>query len=314
MNNLKEFHIKNGMLAEISLKTTESYFEYFKDGEYDSELFNSFTSQDNTKWADPIVIFDVGGFMGITAMLFAKLTSNPNSKIVIFEPNPYNHERILENLSLNTELSQKIEVINTALSDKIGTIDMFLSSNIDNGYSSTSRIEGAKSTISNHNLPSDFSNVTVNTETLDSFVEKSGLKPDIIKVDIEGAEHLFLLGAAGTIKKYKPVIYMELHSQYCALHCTQQLLKMGYQFDILKEESDKRLLIKAFYCDANEQTVMTLSLARQNYNIEAMNRRISDVENKITQQNLENLKKIKSMLSDIGIHGILRKIMKRIKK
>ena len=35
------------------------------------------------------------------------------------------------------------------------------------------------------------------------------LKPTLIKMDVEGYENKVLLGAIKTIKKYKPVIYVE---------------------------------------------------------------------------------------------------------
>ena len=50
----------------------------------------------------------------------------------------------------------------------------------------------------------DFTKYTVPTITLDSFVKKNKIKSiDLLKVDIEGSEHLMLQGARKTLKKNK---------------------------------------------------------------------------------------------------------------
>ena len=322
-----EFHLDKGIMEGITIKTTQYYFDLvFKNREYDSEMYDSFLSLDIFKQSKPIVIFDVGGFMGVTGMLFAKLSSE-NSKVIIFEPNPYNYDRILENLSLNPQVNKKIEVSNIALSDKNGIINMNLSSNVDIGHSSTSRISNSKPKIDNNDLPEGFSNMQVKSQTLDTFVNSYGGGVDIIKIDIEGAEHFFLLGAVETIRKYKPIIYIELHSEYCALECTQQLLKMGYEIEVLKEEKDHRLFCKAIYSgNQDKYSEYDFILARQDYNNNIITKRFMDIEEQIVRQSQlyrelfielyrtnkelieQNKEEIKETIKNTGIYGLLRRI------
>jgi FkbM family methyltransferase len=47
--------------------------------------------------------------------------------------------------------------------------------------------------------------------TLDELVKRSGVVPDAITMDIEGAEMLALQGAAHTLKKYKPLVWVSVH-------------------------------------------------------------------------------------------------------
>jgi hypothetical protein len=124
---------------------------------------------------------------------------------------------------------------------------MLLSPQIDNGHSSTSRLEGSHSTIHGSDLPDGFEDVEVEVKTLDTFVAETNILPDILKVDIEGAEYDFLLGAAETIKKVHPIFYMELHSQYCAAKCAEFLVLEGYLIKVLHEEEDSRVMILAEY-------------------------------------------------------------------
>ena len=47
---------------------------------------------------------------------------------------------------------------------------------------------------------------------LDDYVTANRLKPALIKIDVEGAEHEVLKGAAETMKTHRPVLVVEVHS------------------------------------------------------------------------------------------------------
>ena len=55
----------------------------------------------------------------------------------------------------------------------------------------------------------DFEKFKVKTRRLDDLVQQHGIKPRLIKIDVEGAELLVLRGAAQTIKEFKPVVLIE---------------------------------------------------------------------------------------------------------
>jgi hypothetical protein len=46
---------------------------------------------------------------------------------------------------------------------------------------------------------------------LDNFCAQRGLKPDVIKIDVEGAEIGVLEGAATTIRENQPTIFLSVH-------------------------------------------------------------------------------------------------------
>ena len=76
----------------------------------------------------------------------------------------------------------------------------------------------------------------VKTISLDHFCDASGLCPDLIKLDIEGAEYDALLGAAALISRGKPHLILEQQSADSRCFCF--LKKNGYSFlDLATYES-----------------------------------------------------------------------------
>lgn len=233
----------DGDLKGISLLTTESYKEVaYPSGNTDIEMMTSIKDS-NPKSK---IIFDVGTFVGASATVFSKMVGKCG-KVICFEPNPFNRNRTFLNLSHNAGLSENIFVYEYALGRNNIKQKMLLSSQIDTGYSSTSRLIGSHPTIHNISLPLGFEEIDVVVKTLDSVVKEIKILPDIIKIDIEGAEYDFLIGATKTIKDSHPLIYIELHSQYCAVKCTEFLIIEGYSLDILHEEDDNRVMVRAKY-------------------------------------------------------------------
>lgn len=240
---LKNIEFKQGNLSGITLYMDPEYAKYvFSQGDTDREMMDCI-EQDSPLGKN---IFDVGAFIGSSSLVFSKYIGE-KGKVIAFEPNPFNIKKIEKNFSLNPELAKKIKVYNYALADVEGKMSMALSESVDSGMSSTSRLDIGHPTIHSEDLPGEFIKVEVLVKTLDSFVDEVKVIPNIIKVDIEGAEDKFLLGAKRTIKKYKPVLYIEIHSEYCALKCFEILLSYGYSVHILKEEQDNRVMVKAVY-------------------------------------------------------------------
>jgi FkbM family methyltransferase len=67
----------------------------------------------------------------------------------------------------------------------------------------------------------------VKTVALDDFCEQSGLYPDVIKMDIEGAEYDALLGAERILDKVKPHLILELFPKI-GMDCFNFLRAKGY--------------------------------------------------------------------------------------
>ncbi|RII27580.1 MAG: hypothetical protein CXR31_04900 [Geobacter sp.] len=282
-------NFNQGRLNGISLLLTDQYQQYFPAGEYDPELFDDLDQQD----AGGKTIFDIGGFMGVSSMLFAQ-SVGALGRVVCFEPNPWNRQRIRSNLSSNPNLAKNISLYGLALGDTTGKMEMLFSDNVDTGFSSTSQSISSHGTLpKDHLLSLGFYHTSAKLITLDEFVHSTGIVPHILKVDIEGAEHLFLGGAEATIREHRPLIYMEVHSTFCAWVCSQKLMRLGYTTSLLLEEDDGRIMIKAEPQQASRVLPDSASLSRELFDLLRIERQhqnkwfINNCETQIKSHSLE---------------------------
>lgn len=142
------------------------------------------------------VVLDLGGCWGDTALYFADKVGN-KGKVYSFEFIPGNIKIFNKNVLLNPPLKNRIELIPNPITDRAGDSIFFL----DNGPGSKVEIEP---------FPEQTGYST--TESIDNFVKENCLKKvDFIKMDIEGAEKLALIGAINTIKKFRPKLAIAIY-------------------------------------------------------------------------------------------------------
>jgi FkbM family methyltransferase len=243
---------EQGDLSGISLLMTDDYFSLYHTGYHDWEMITHL-SRTNPRAK---IIFDVGGFIGMSSLLFSKMIQQ-DCEIICFEPNPANSNRMYINFSHNPVLARNIECYEIALGDRREIMDMLCSDRVDTGYSSTSQLlAGDGTNNSRESLNSwGFNVIQVPMTTLDDFVQKTGKIPDVLKIDVEGAEALFLAGAKTTLGKYHPLLYIELHSIMAATRSIRLLSDLMYSTAILSQETDGRVMIVCEYMKSNRQTV-----------------------------------------------------------
>jgi FkbM family methyltransferase len=64
------------------------------------------------------------------------------------------------------------------------------------------------------NKDSIYNKIVKEQVTLDSFVEKNGCIPGLIKIDVEGAEINVLRGAKSVLREYHPEIIISVHPKH----------------------------------------------------------------------------------------------------
>lgn len=143
---------------------------------------------------DPgFVVFDVGANMGLYGALAASMFS---PRIVhAFEPAPQS-AAVIRKIARRNRLA--LEVHEAAVSDHVGTADLFISPVSD---ASNSLVEGFRATDER---------ITVPITTIDEVVERTGDRPDIVKIDVETHERAVLDGARRTVEQHRPAIIVEV--------------------------------------------------------------------------------------------------------
>ena len=171
------------------------------------------------------VVIEAGANLGSETLLMSKLVGN--GMVYGFEPNPYTFERLSINVAINSLTN--VKVFDVAMGESDGNISFniypkgFCNPGMSSKYMETSITQ----------------KITVVQKTLDSFIKEQNInKVDFLKMDIQGAEMDLLIGAAETIKKNKPTIFLEalaLYNDTKALY--RKFKEYGYNVYLIGEEN-----------------------------------------------------------------------------
>lgn len=179
------------------------------------------------------VIFDVGTNVGETLLNFAKLTGE-TGYVYGFEPDEENYTNAIKNISLNSFAN--IHVFKKAVSDKKETLKLFVVEPHNRGMN---RILDAGDT-------SDYQYTTIEATTLDDIILENKIeRVDLVKIDIEGYEMHALKGAVQMLKRFRPVLFVEIaYTRLIKLHTSPNdvmkfLEEMNY--DIFHAQTDERI-------------------------------------------------------------------------
>lgn len=162
------------------------------------------------------VFFDVGANIGLHSYFVNK--HFPGTRICSFEPLPANLGYLRETIANNG--IKNIEVVGSAVSSKAG--ESFFDINDSN-------FKGK--------LSSEKTALRVTMITLDDFVQQKQLWPDLVKIDVEGAEEDVLLGAAEMIKQSTPTFIIELHNPQQDVKVAAILRDHGYDIQRVNPEA-----------------------------------------------------------------------------
>jgi len=168
------------------------------------------------------VAYDIGSWHGFFAGVMAAQGAR---QVHVFEPLPANVERIRELASLNPD--KDIVLHDCALGDRDTEMDLV-------AMPETSM---AKLEVSNfQSLETSNARCRVPVRSVDSLIELGeAAPPDIMKIDVEGAELLVLHGALNTLRANHPIIFAEIHSSDLLTESTRFLEDEGYSVSLMGE-------------------------------------------------------------------------------
>lgn len=164
------------------------------------------------------VAYDIGAYMGYYSLLMEKYMGK-DSVVYAFEPHPTACEKIEYNLSINKVTN--VFLFRKAISDSNSTASLCLG-------------ESWSSIVWDHGVDT----ISVDTVTLDSLVNDGKIQPpDLIKIDIEGAEVKALEGGLETISQFQPKLAVELHASSLAEMVLKRLTNLGYTIQAVDSRS-----------------------------------------------------------------------------
>ena len=209
-------------------------------GRFDAEIYSLLTTEPPARNR---IVWDVGAHLGFHTLGFASFVGS-NGRVLAFEPNSTNRERLEQNLSRNADLAERCEVLPYALSDRDGDSSLVISLDIESGASSMSFLDGTTPAV-DPGIAGGWSKVVVPVRTADALVREGTRAPDIIKIDVEGAELLVLRGAEQIIRTARPLLIVEAHSAKLTLEVQSWLHAHGYEVRALADLAPSRVLVSA---------------------------------------------------------------------
>jgi FkbM family methyltransferase len=212
-----------GLRFGLDLRQPRMEYGYWY-GSYDLRIVQAIASLCQPGWT----AWDCGTYLGYYTCLFARLVG-PTGRVVAFEPDPHNLERTKQNVHLNGFGNVSFEHV--AIGGPFGDIDLLLSHNTNSHlpgvYVGASRedyrrIERVDSVVRVHCTSLD-----------DAYYVRRAPRPDIIKIDIEGAESIALQYTDNLCREVRPLIILELHNPECDRAAWDWAQKQGYSIKSL---------------------------------------------------------------------------------
>lgn len=148
------------------------------------------------------VFIDIGANIGSFTLVGARIA--PRGRVHAFEPSDHHFERLSNNVGMNH--FDNVALNKKGLNDKTERATLFLPS-----LSGEMNNSGAASLYSATDVVGMQVTEEVELIALDDYVQKNEIKRiDLIKIDIEGAEFNAQKGSIQTLKRFRPIVLMEL--------------------------------------------------------------------------------------------------------
>jgi len=164
-------------------------------------------------------VYDVGANVGLYASFFSRLTG-PSGRVYAFEANPVCVYFLQANRAHNS--LENVEILPIAVGDSPSSIGFTVNyRNLLVGMSDAAAAPGK----SGHRFDAP-------AAALDQMIETHGLRPpDIVKIDIEGAEGAAIAGMREILARHRPILIIEIHGRRAAEATLDLPVWSGYTFE-----------------------------------------------------------------------------------
>jgi FkbM family methyltransferase len=157
-------------------------------------------------------VYDIGAHAGYYTLLASRLTG-PGGEVHAFEPDAKNQIYLRKHVEANN--ASNVTIVTKAVSE-------------EDGHSHFQQGSG-----SGTGSLSESGSLKVETVRLDSYSAQRGVQPDLMKIDVEGAEGMVLRGAVRILESARPTIFLSTHGAQVHRDCCRLLASLGYRLEPL---------------------------------------------------------------------------------
>lgn len=200
---ISKVKIRDETLMQLDVRSRTEQWPYWT-GNYDNDIISKLSNC----LSENCVVFDVGAHIGFYSVPLGRQLQKLNGQLYAFEPVKSNFERLTTNLSLNN-LEDTVLAHNVALGDDESIILMSMESNNNSNTGNVVMVKGE--------IPTNYFSINSKARLtrLDTFVKEQNIKScHLIKIDVEGAEVMFLRGGASFLSQTRPIIYGEFNNYF----------------------------------------------------------------------------------------------------
>lgn len=175
-------------------------------GTYNFEEWGSGSNDGFHRWMeycrDKRVVFDIGAHVGLYALPASRVLA-PDGRLYAFEPGDDNRAFLERHLAMNALTN--VEVIPHLVGDAERDDVLLYPHSRDGAMHSIVR-----------RSPEHGAAIRKRQICLDTICAERGLVPEVIKIDVEGAEIGVLAGAARVLRATRPTIILSVHPRHLA--------------------------------------------------------------------------------------------------
>jgi FkbM family methyltransferase len=178
------------------------------------------------------VVFDIGANAGVYSLLAARV----GARVSAFEPSEAAARLTRAHLDMNDLDAEVVEVV---ITDHEGEVDFY-----EQGAANTSSLSRASALTGEKLVRSPIRNVRRPATTIDAFCRQRGVRPRVVKLDVEGAEVLALRGASQWLSERDGLLLLEIHPWSLATlgqtpdHAFAQLAEAGWRAELLGDNGN----------------------------------------------------------------------------
>jgi len=197
--------------------TTSRSYEYLLGTHESPEVIDRFLS-----WLTPdSTFYDVGGNAGYFSFIASTVITR--GQILSFEPMAANIAIFEEHLRRNSRRAgtSRITLIPCAVADREKTVQ----------FTNDPVLTGSNTYVDSQFLQPSVEKIDVKCVSIDSLIAQGSPPPDVIKIDVEGAEFDVLRGARETLRTHRPHLLLATHDVHVPgidRQCVEFLKDLGY--------------------------------------------------------------------------------------